>query len=153
MPVNEPGPIVTAIRSRAAKPPSRARPASSTIGASASACPRAIGRLRTASGSTRPASTTATDAAPQDVSMARMRIAQTLDFRIGEKDVAGRADPFPSLLGTVARSAGWVVGRRFGPGRIARPSPQIDAGPYLLSAPHPALGHLPRIAEKGASLL
>ena len=76
MPVNEPGPIVTAIRLREARPPSKARPASSTIGASASAWPRAIPRLRTASGSSRPVSTTATDAAPQEVSMAKMRTGQ-----------------------------------------------------------------------------
>ena len=40
-----------------------------------------------------------------------------------------RADPFPSLLGKVARSAGWGVARCFGPSRIARPSPQTCIDP------------------------
>ena len=53
------------------------------------------------------------------------------------------------MLGKVARSAGWGVARCFGASRIARPSPRTFVGPYLLSAPHPAFGHLPRFAEKG----
>ena len=74
MPVKEPGPVATAMRDSEAKPPSRPRMTSSTIGASASAWPRAICLLITASGSATPPSTTATDAAPQDVSIARMRM-------------------------------------------------------------------------------
>ena len=76
MPVKEPGPVATAIRDSEAKPPSRPRITSSTIGASASAWPRAIGLVMTASGSAWPLSTTATDAAPQDVSIARMRMGE-----------------------------------------------------------------------------
>ena len=45
--------------------------------------------------------------------------------------------------------AGWGVARRCDASRIARPSPRTFVGPYLLSAPHPAFGHLPRFAEKG----
>ena len=40
------------------------------------------------------------------------------------------------------------VSRWLGPSRIARASPRTYVGPYLLSAPHPAFGHLPRFAEK-----
>src|SRR6516162_9088453 len=76
MPVNEPGPVATAMRVSEGKPPSTPRMASSTIGAKASAWPRVIDRLMTASGSARAPSTTATDAAPQDVSIARMRMFQ-----------------------------------------------------------------------------
>src|SRR5271166_5658072 len=75
MPVKEPGPVATAIRSSETSPPSTARDASSTIGASASACPRAITRLVTVKGSTTSLSTIATEAAPQEVSIAKMRMA------------------------------------------------------------------------------
>src|SRR3984957_1898004 len=78
MPVKEPGPVATAMRVSEANPPSMPRMASSTIGAKASAWPRVIGRLITASGSARPLSTTATDAAPQDVSIARIRMSYRL---------------------------------------------------------------------------
>ena len=81
MPVKEPGPIATAMRASEGKPPSTPRMASSTIGAKASAWPRVIGRLITASGSARPPSTTATDAAPQDVSIARIRMSTALKAR------------------------------------------------------------------------
>src|SRR6516225_6430924 len=74
MPVKEPGPVATAMRESEGKPPSTPRMASSTIGAKTSAWPRVIGRLMTASGAARPPSATATDAAPHDVSIARMRI-------------------------------------------------------------------------------
>src|SRR5580693_6675847 len=74
MPVKEPGPVATAMRASEGKPPSTPRMASSTIGAKTSAWPRVIGRLIAASGSASPPSTTATDAAPQEVSIARMRI-------------------------------------------------------------------------------
>ncbi len=79
------------------------------------------------------------------------------DLGVGKADHAdadalisiGLADTFPSLLGKVARSAGWGVARSIGPSRIARPSLRNPAGPDLLSVPHPAFGHLPRFAEKG----
>jgi hypothetical protein len=81
MPVKEPGPIATAMRASEGKPPSMPRMASSTISGKASAWPRAIGRLMTASGPARPPSTTATDAAPQDVSIARIRMSTALKAR------------------------------------------------------------------------
>jgi hypothetical protein len=56
--------------------------------------------------------------------------------------------PFSSLLGKVARSAGWGAARSFDRSRIAQISPRSLNRPYLLSAPHPAFGHLPRFAEK-----
>jgi len=56
---------------------------------------------------------------------------------------------FPILLGKVARSAGWGVARWLNPSRVARPPPGTCIDPDLLSAPHPAFGHLPRFAEKG----
>src|SRR3984957_12640089 len=89
MPVKEPGPIATAMRASEGKPPSMPRIASSTIGAKASAWPRVIGRLITASGSARPLSTTATDAAPQEVSIARIRMV----YRLGplSRDECSRA--------------------------------------------------------------
>jgi hypothetical protein len=52
--------------------------ASSTISGKASAWPRVIARLMTIRGSARPLSTTATDAAPQDVSIARIRMSTAL---------------------------------------------------------------------------
>ena len=59
--------------------------------------------------------------------------------------------PFPSLLGKVARSAGWGVARFFDRGRIAQPSPQTFDEPYLLSAPHPALrATFPASRRRGA---
>ena len=79
MPVKEPGPVATAMRVSEGKPPSTPRMASSTIGARASAWPRVIGRLSAANGSARPLSTTATDAAPTDVSIARMRMSRNPD--------------------------------------------------------------------------
>jgi hypothetical protein len=61
------------------------------------------------------------------------------------------AHPFPSLLGKVARSAGWGVGRCFEPSRTARTSHRTYIDPVLHPAPHPAFGHLPRFAEKGGA--
>ena len=54
--------------------------------------------------------------------------------------------PFSSLLGKVARSAGWGVARRVNRSRIARPPLRTCFGRSLLSAPHPAFGHLPQQA-------
>jgi len=75
------------------------------------------------------------------------------DWLAADESVSAPAAPlwggFPSSLGKVARSAGWGVARCFKPSRIARPSARTCNVPYLLSAPHPAFGHLPRFAEKG----
>ena len=46
---------------------------------------------------------------------------------------------FPSLLGKVARSAGWGMARCLNPSRIARPLPRTCVEISLLSTPHPAL--------------
>ena len=54
------------------------------------------------------------------------------------------------MLGKVARSVGWGVARCFDASRVARPSARASAGAHLLSAPHPAFGHLPRFVEKGS---
>src|SRR5208337_1711643 len=57
---------------------------------------------------------------------------------------------FPSLLGKVARSAGWGVARCFDPSRIAR---QVTANLHraipAFRTPSGPPGHLPRSAEKG----
>ena len=71
--------MATTMRISEGKPPSMPRMTSSTIGARASAWPRVIGRLITANGAARPPSTTATDAAPQDVSIARI----LMSYRLG----------------------------------------------------------------------
>jgi NitT/TauT family transport system substrate-binding protein len=60
-----------------------------------------------------------------------------------------RRFPCPALLGKVPRSAGWGVACSRDGGRIARASPRACTQTHLLSAPHPAFGHLPRFAEKG----
>src|SRR5271167_2771857 len=61
-----------------------------------------------------------------------------------------RANPVPSLLGKVARSAGWGVANCFGPRRIARPPRQTFIDPYLLSALHPPpRGTFPASRRKG----
>ena len=74
MPVNEPGPTATAIAPIEATPPSTSRSTLSTIGPSASAWPCAIGSLSRASAWRDAASKTAAEAAPQDVSIDKIRI-------------------------------------------------------------------------------
>ena len=49
-----------------------------------------------------------------------------------------RADPFPSLLGKVARSAGWGVARCYDARRLARTLPRTCGPSALLSTPHPS---------------
>ena len=49
-----------------------------------------------------------------------------------------RADPFPSLLGKVARSAGWGVARCYDASRLARMLPRTCGPSALLSTPHPS---------------
>ncbi len=49
-----------------------------------------------------------------------------------------RADPFPSLLGKVARSVGWGVARRYDARRLARTLPRTCGPSALLSTPHPS---------------
>src|SRR5208283_5017427 len=66
------------------------------------------------------------------------------------RHLESRGLPFPSLLGKVARSAGWGVARRFNACRIARPAPRTCIDPDLLSAPHPPLrGTFPSKLGKG----
>ncbi len=62
----------------------------------------------------------------------------------------GHSPPSPAEAGEgVAEGDGWGVARRFDPNSIAQTAPRSDSGGDLLSAPHPAFGHLPRFAEKG----
>ena len=49
-----------------------------------------------------------------------------------------RADPFPSLLGKVARSAGWGVARCYDARKLARTLPRTCGPSALLSTPHPS---------------
>src|SRR5208282_3863342 len=61
-----------------------------------------------------------------------------------------RAHPFPSLLGKVARRAGWGMARFFKPSRLARPSARTNVGAYLVSTPHPPLrGTFPASRRRG----
>jgi len=68
-------------------------------------------------------------------------------YRIHTFQVAGA--PLPQLAGEGGAE------RRMGCGPLAQPKPHCTTGaanllePSLLSAPHPAFGHLPRFAEKG----
>ena len=59
-----------------------------------------------------------------------------------------RADPFPTCCGRWREAPDGVWPAASAYSRIARPSPRTCVGPYLLSAPHPAFGHLPCFAEK-----
>ena len=68
------GPTVAAMRSRLAKPPSTPNINRSISGASVSAWPRSIGSLWRAIASSAPLSRMQADAAPQEVSIARIRI-------------------------------------------------------------------------------
>ncbi len=61
-------------------------------------------------------------------------------------DLKSSGRPLPQLAGEGGAK------RRMGCGPPLRPKSDCAtalAGPFLLSAPHPAFGHLPRSAEKG----
>jgi hypothetical protein len=67
--------------------------------------------------------------------------------------VAGSPSPAPGLgPGGWREAPDGVWARCFDVERAARPSPRTYNEPSLLSAPHPAFGHLPRFAEKGSPL-
>jgi len=57
--------------------------------------------------------------------------------------------PFPSLLGKVARSAGWGMARCLNRSRIARPPPRTCIDTFLHATPHPAFGHVPASRRRG----
>src|SRR5208337_412369 len=62
-------------------------------------------------------------------------------------EAAGAHLPQQAGEGGAERRVG--VARCLNRSRVARTSPRTCCEPSLLSAPHPAFGHLPRFAEKG----
>ena len=63
-----------------------------------------------------------------------------------------RVDPFPSLLGKVARSAGWGVVGCCGAKRLARSFPRTCSPSALLSTPHPSPSATPSPASRRRGL-